>query len=177
VELCRDVAVRFNGLFGPTFVVPEPVIAKAGARVMSLDDPTRKMEKSNPNANSYILLTDPKDVIAKKFARAVTDSGSEVRATPEKPALTNLLTIYSLLAKKSVAQLEDDYAGKQYGVFKKDLADVVIEALTPIQDKMRAYTEDRAQLQNILENGAQRARERARIKVDLAKERIGLKWR
>ncbi len=177
VELCRDVAIRFNGLFGETFVVPKPVIPKVGARIMSLDDPTRKMEKSNPNAGSYILLTDGPDVIKKKLARAVTDSGSEILATPDKPAITNLLTIASALTGKPIPQLQEAYVGKMYGHLKKDLGELVSETLKPIQEKVATYLADPAQLEAILDRGAERARAIAGPTLALAKKRIGLGWK
>ncbi len=177
VELCRDVAIRFNGLFGETFVVPKPVIPKIGARIMSLDDPTKKMAKSNPNPGSYILLTDPPDVIRKKLARAVTDSGTEIKAAADKPAIANLLTIASALSGKAIATLEDEYAGKMYGHLKKDLGELVAETLRPIQEKIATYMADPAQLEAILDRGAERARHIAGPTLARAKQRIGLGWR
>jgi tryptophanyl-tRNA synthetase len=177
VELCRDVATRFNHWFGETFVVPKPVIPKVGARIMALDDPTRKMDKTSPNPGSYILLTDPPDVIRKKFARAVTDSGTEVKADPEKPAITNLLTILSVLSRKTIPELEAEYAGKMYGHLKKDLGEVVVQALAPIQAKVAEYVADPGKLDAVLEDGAARARAIARKKVDQAKRAIGLAYR
>jgi tryptophanyl-tRNA synthetase len=177
VELCRDVALRFNRLFGETFTIPDPVIPKLGARIMSLDDPTRKMEKTNPSPSSYILLTDPADVIRKKIGKAVTDSGTEVVAGPDKPALTNLLTIHSLLSDRPIPEIEAAYAGKGYGHFKKDLGDLVAAALEPIRVKIGEYMADAAALDAVLDRGADRARQIARPMVDLVKRRIGLAWR
>jgi tryptophanyl-tRNA synthetase len=177
VELCRDVALRFNRVFGETFTIPEPVIPKVGARIMSLDDPTRKMDKSNPAPSSYILLTDPPDTIRKKFARAVTDSGAEVSSGPDKPALTNLLTIMSLLSGRTIPELQSAYAGQGYGQFKKDLAELVVDALTPIRTKISEYMTDSSTLERVLDAGAARARAIARPMVDLAKRRTGLDWR
>ena len=121
IELTRDIGARFNARYGETFVLPEPDIKTAGARVMSLEDPTRKMSKSDTNPNAAIALTDDADTIRRKIRRAVTDSGSEVLAAPDKPALTNLLTIYSLLSGEPIPAIETRYAGKGYGAFKSDL--------------------------------------------------------
>jgi len=178
VELCRDIAIRFNRRYGDTFIVPKPVIPKTGARIMSLEDPTRKMEKSNPSAGSYILLTDAPDAIRKKIRRAVTDSGAEVVYQPaEKPALANLLTIYSAMSGETVKAVEHRYAGKGYGDFKKDLAEVVVEGLAPIQEKMKAHMEDPAELDAVLTRGAERARAIARPVMDDVNRRVGLAWR
>jgi tryptophanyl-tRNA synthetase len=177
VELCRDIALRFNRLYGETFTIPEPVIPKLGARIMSLDDPTRKMDKSNPSPSSYILLTDPPEAIQKKIARAVTDSGTEVSSAPDKPALTNLLTIYSLLSGRPIAEIESSYAGKGYGSFKKDLGEVVVGALEPVRAKIARYMDDAATLDRVLDAGAERARAIARPMLDLVKRRMGLAWR
>src|SRR5215203_7403210 len=124
IELTRDVAARFNARYGKTFILPQPDIKTAGARVMSLEDPSRKMSKSDANPNAAIALTDDADTIRRKIRRAVTDSGSEVLAAPDKPALTNLLTIYSLLSEEPISAIEARYSGQGYGVFKSDLAEV-----------------------------------------------------
>lgn len=177
VELCRDIAVRFNHHFGETFVIPEPVISEAGKRIMALDDPTRKMEKSNPNANSYILLTDPADTIRKKIRKAVTDSGSDVVYQPDdKPALANLLTIFSLLSGTPVPSIEEQYSGKGYGDFKKDLAEVVVEALGPLQTRMYEFLES-DRLEATLDAGAERARALAQPVMARVNQRMGLAWR
>ncbi len=139
IELARDVAQRFNRRYGDTFVVPAPDIKTSGARIMSLEDPTRKMSKSAGSAGSYISLTDTDKEITKKIKRAVTDSGSEVRAADDKPAITNLLGIYSLLSDESIPQIEDRYAGKGYGAFKTDLATIVVDAIRPIREKLLDY--------------------------------------
>ncbi|HEY3267947.1 MAG TPA: tryptophan--tRNA ligase [Armatimonadota bacterium] len=178
VEICRDIATRFNHHFGKTFVVPKPVIPKVGARIMSLEDPTRKMEKSNPSSASYILLTDAPDAIRKKIRKAVTDSGSEVVYLPdEKPALANLLTIYSLMAGEPIAAIQERFVGKGYGDFKKELAEVVVEGLAPLQAKMAEYMNDPARLEAVLSGGAERARAIARPVMDRANAAVGLAWR
>lgn len=178
VELCRDIAVRFNHRYGETFTVPKPVISKTGARIMSLEDPTKKMAKSNPSPGSYILLTDSPDTIRKKIRKAVTDSGAEVIYRPdEKPALANLLTIYSLLSGTDIPTLEDRYVGKGYGDFKRDLGDVVVEGIAPLQARMSEYDEDPARLDAILTDGAARARALARPMMDAVNQRVGLAWK
>jgi tryptophanyl-tRNA synthetase len=176
VELCRDIAIRFNHRYGDTLVVPKPVIPKAGARIMSLEDPSRKMEKSNPSAGSFILLTDAPDAIRKKIRKAVTDSGTEVVYSTDKPALANLLTIYSLMSGDSIEAIQERYVGKGYGDFKKDLAEVVVEGLAPLQAKMAGYMESPATLEAILAEGAARARAIARPVVDRVNAAVGLAW-
>lgn len=177
VELCRDIAIRFNHRFGETFVVPKPVIAKVGARIMSLEDPSRKMEKSNPSAGSYILLTDAPDAIRKKIRKAVTDSGAEVVYSADKPALANLLTIYSLMSGDPIKAIQERYVGKGYGDFKKDLAEVVVEGLSPLQTKMAEYIESPAKLETILGDGAARAQAIARPVLARVNAAVGLAWR
>ena len=174
VELTRDIAIRFNARYGETLVVPEPDIKATGARIMSLEDPTKKMSKSDASPNAAIALTDDADTIRRKIRRAVTDSGSEVTAAPGKPALTNLLTIYSLLSDASIQQLEERYAGKGYGDFKRDLAEVVISALAPIQTKLAELDADPAIARAVLTEGANRARARAEDKMAIVRDRVGI---
>jgi tryptophanyl-tRNA synthetase len=174
IELARDVAQRFNRRYGDTFVVPLPDIKASGARIMSLEDPTRKMSKSAGSAGSYIALTDSDNEITKKIKRAVTDSGSEVKAAPDKPALTNLLGIYSLLSNESVAEIEDRYIGKGYGAFKTDLATILVDAIRPIREKLLEYEANPDYAISVLAAGANRARAIAEPKMALTRERMGL---
>ena len=174
IELTRDVGTRFNARYGETFVLPEPDIKPAGARVMSLDDPTKKMSKSSANPNSAIALSDSPDVIRRKFRRAVTDSGSEVVSAPDKPALTNLLTIFSLLSDEPIAAIEARYSGKGYGAFKDDLADIVIATLAPIQARLAELSENPEIARQVLADGAARARGRAVPKMSQVRDRVGL---
>ena len=174
LELTRDVANRFNQRYGDTFVVPKPDIKEAGARIMSLDNPTKKMSKSSGVPASYIALTDRPDEIRKKIKRAVTDSGTEVVAGPDKPALTNLLTIYSLVADEPVASIEARYAGKGYGQFKTDLAEAVVAAIQPIQERLVELEADPDAVRAILAHGAAQARAVAAPKMAKVKERMGL---
>jgi len=173
LELTRDLAERFNNKYGDTFVLPDPYIPKVGGRIMSLQDPTKKMSKSDENQGGFIAILDEPTVIRKKISRAVTDSLNSVRYNPEEqPAISNLLTIYSLFAEKSIQEIEQLYEGKGYGAFKKDLAEVVVEALTPIQTRYKELRESDELLQ-ILRQGAVKAAERANQKVNEVKERMG----
>ncbi len=174
VELTRDIAIRFNNAFGKAFVVPEPIIREGGARVMSLDDPTKKMSKSAGSENSYIAVMDAPDVIRRKIRRAVTDSGSDVRGGAEKPALTNLLDIYAALSGESVEAIETRYEGKGYADFKADLAEVVVEALAPIQSRIRELEADKSYTLDILRTGAERAEAIAARTLAKVRERVGL---
>ncbi|OGL66952.1 tryptophan--tRNA ligase [Candidatus Uhrbacteria bacterium RIFCSPHIGHO2_01_FULL_63_20] len=174
VELARDLAIRFNRDYGETFVVPEPSIRAEGARVMGLDDPTKKMSKSAASAKNYISLLDDEGAILKKVKAAVTDSGAAVRAGEGRPAMTNLLTIYSLVTRRSIKEIENDYLGKGYGDFKADLAEVITLWLKPLQAKIETYLEHEEELVKILDAGAQKARERAERRMKAVRERIGV---
>ena len=160
LELSRDLAERFNRDFGETFKVPEPFIPKAGASIKSLQDPSKKMSKSDENLNGSIFLTDDADTITKKIKRAVTDSGTEISFDGTRPAITNLLTIYQLLSSKSADECVKHFAGSGYGDFKGQLAETVVEFLRPFQDRIKEY--DDASLDGILKRGAERARSIAR---------------
>lgn len=174
VELTRDIAHRFNTRYGDTFVLPKPDIRTEGARIMSLDDPTTKMSKSNPNPNSYIALSDTPDVITKKVKRAVTDSGSDVIATPDKPAVTNLMTIYALLADITLADVQERFAGKGYGAFKSELADIVVASIEPIQTRIQELEASPDHVSTILTQGAERARAIAAAKMEIVRDRMGI---
>lgn len=156
LELTRDLAERFNRDFGQTFVIPDAYIPPVGAKIMSLQEPEKKMSKSDENANGSIFLLDDVDAITKKIKRAVTDSGTEITFDPERPAITNLLTVYQLLTGKKRADCETHFAGKGYGQLKTELAEVVVEFLRPFQQKVKDY--DEATLNNILKSGAEKAR-------------------
>ncbi|MFP4540215.1 MAG: tryptophan--tRNA ligase [Opitutales bacterium] len=161
VELCRDLAQKFNGTYSATFKVPEVDIPKVGARIMSLQEPTRKMSKSDPNQQASIFLTDTPAAIRKKIRSAVTDSGTEVRAAPDKPGVTNLLGILSAATGRGVGELEAEFAGQQYGPFKEAVAEAVVALLAPIQERYFALREDKAQLDKVLQEGAAVAQKRA----------------
>jgi tryptophanyl-tRNA synthetase len=172
LELTRDVAVRFNRDYGETFRVPEPFIPKVGARIMSLSDPAKKMAKSDENPNASIALLDDAETIKRKFKRAVTDSGTEIRFDETKPALKNLLTIYQLLTGKTPPEIEGHFAGKGYAQLKGELADVVVEFLRPYQERVRGISDE--ELDRILEMGRERASGVARRTIAEVKARLGL---
>jgi tryptophanyl-tRNA synthetase len=174
IELARDIAQRFNGRYDGGLVVPQPDIKKDGARIMSLDDPTRKMSKSVGGPNSCIYLVDDADTITRKIKRAVTDSGSTVEATPDKPALTNLLTIYSLFSGESIETIVQRYEGKGYGAFKSELAEVVVNGLAPIQQRLVDLNGDPSYARNVLSEGADRARETAVRTMERVRGRMGI---
>ena len=174
LELMRTLARRFNHLYGETFVVPEPMILEAGARIMALDDPTQKMSKSSPVPASYIALLDAPDTILRKIRRAKTDSGTEIVASPEKPAITNLLEIYAVMAGKSITELEEQYEGRGYGELKKDLAEVLVEALSPIRERALELLDDTRELDELLEAGAEKARKVASSTLHDAWAKMGL---
>jgi tryptophanyl-tRNA synthetase len=174
IELMRDLAIRFNSMFGKTFVVPEAWVPKAGARIMALDDPLQKMSKSAPRPNSKILLVDPPDLIVKKVKSAVTDSGSEVKAAADKPALTNLLTILSVVEGVSVSDIENRFTGSGYGAFKKVLADAVVEWLAPVRERFEERMRDPGETARQLGEGADKAREVAVKVMAEVRPRVGL---
>jgi tryptophanyl-tRNA synthetase len=174
VELTRDLAERFNNAFGKAFVVPEPIIRTEGKRVMSLDDPAKKMSKSAGSENSYIAVMDAPDVIRRKIRRAVTDSGTGVTSGPDKPALTNLLEIYSILAGDPIPDIEARYEGKGYADFKTDLAEIVVDALVPIQERIRELEADKSYTLEVLKTGAERAEAIAGRTLAKVRERVGL---
>jgi tryptophanyl-tRNA synthetase len=175
VELTRDVAIRFNNTFGETLVVPEPDIKPVGARIMSLEDPLKKMSKSDPSPASRIELHDSASEIRKKIRRAVTDSDSEVRFDREtKPAISNLLSIYSLMSGEPIPEIEERYAGNGYGDFKGELADLVVEQLAPLQQRLRELTEAPQEVIRILDEGAEQARSLASAKMERVREAIGV---
>jgi tryptophanyl-tRNA synthetase len=172
VELARDLAKRFNSQFGEVFKIPEAVIQKDSARIMGLDDPMKKMSKSAGAAN-YIALTDEINIAKKKIMRAVTDSGKEIKYDKtDKPAITNLLNIYSLLVKKSIKDIEKKYEGKGYGDFKKGLAEVVAEFLNQFQTKYNSFSDE--EVKEILKEGAERARPMAENTLKSVKEKLGV---
>lgn len=174
IELMRDLAIRFNGAFGDTFVVPEAWVEKSGARIMALDDPTQKMSKSAPRPGSKILLVDSPDKILKKIKSAVTDSGSEVRAAEDKPALTNLLTILSVIEGTPIPELEERFAGSGYGDFKKTLGEAVVEWLAPVRERYEERLSDMGETERVLSEGAAKAREIASGVMAEVRTRVGL---
>ena len=173
-ELTRDIAIRFNNLYGETFKVPEPYIPKVGARIMSLMNPTSKMSKSDPQG--CVFLLDSPEEIARKFKRAVTDSDTEncVRYAPgEKPGVANLMNIYSSVTGKSFEEIEKEFQGQGYGVFKSAVGDAVIEALRPVREEAQRIIADKAYLQQVYTQGAQKASAVARKTLRKVYQRIG----
>ena len=160
LELTRDLAERFNRDFGETFKIPDGFIPPVGAKILSLAEPEKKMSKSDENASGSIFLLDEPDVVTKKIKRAVTDSGTEIKFDESRPAISNLLTIYHLLTEKSIEESEAHFAGKGYGQFKSELAEVVVEFLRPYQERVKGF--DDAGLEKILKEGAEKARGIAR---------------
>lgn len=175
LELTRDICSRMNKKFKNLFTFPEPFIGKQGARIMGLDDPTVKMSKSASSELNYISLLDSPDVIRKKIKKAVTDSEPTVRYDEKnKAAISNLLTIYSELTAQPIKKIVELYAGKGYGDFKKDLGDVIVESLTPLQKKIQQYLSDKSQLRDILKKGAEQARDLAQPTINEVRRQLGL---
>jgi tryptophanyl-tRNA synthetase len=172
LELTRDLAIRFNRDYGETFRVPEPFIPKVGARIMSLSDPTKKMSKSDDDVNGSVMLLDDADTIQRKFKRAVTDSGTEIKFDKSRPAITNLLTIFQLLTGQSPDQIEALFADKGYAQLKQQLAAATIEFLRPLQERVRAI--DDGELATILDSGREKAQQLARPTLEAVMERMGI---
>ena len=174
LEFTRDIAMRFNSRYGETFKIPEPYIPQAGARVMSLQDPTKKMSKSDENANAYISILDDRAVIMNKFKRAVTDSETEIVYREGKDGINNLITIYSVLTGKTVAEVESEFAGKGYGDFKMAVGEVVADALAPIRENFAKYSKDKAELERLASAGAERAYSISIRTLKKAMRKVGL---
>lgn len=172
LELTRDIAERLNRDFGETFVVPEPFIPPVGANILSLQDPTKKMSKSDADVNGSILLLDDADTILKKLKKAVTDSGTEIKFDESRPAINNLLTIYQLMTNKTPEECEANFVGKGYGHFKSETAEAIIEFLKPFQENAKSYTD--AELNEILKNGAEKARTIARETLQDVYAKMGI---
>ena len=174
VELTRDVAQRFNARYSDTFVVPETLLNKAGQSIKSLQDPSAKMSKSDPNDNALISLSDDADTIRRKLRRAVTDSDTCVRHGADKPAITNLLNIYTLCSGMTVADAEKQFEGKGYGEFKDAVADAVISVVAPIQAEQKRLLNDKAYLEGVLKTGAERASHIASKTLSKVYRKVGL---
>jgi tryptophanyl-tRNA synthetase len=172
LELTRDLAIRFNRDYGETFRIPEAFIPKVGARIMSLADPTNKMSKSDDDANGCVRLLDDADSIQRKFRRAVTDSGTDIKFDASRPAITNLLTIFQLLTGRSPEQVEAHFANKGYAQLKQELADATIAFLEPLQKRVQAI--DSEELTAILEKDAAKAREISGATLQMVKEKMGI---
>jgi tryptophanyl-tRNA synthetase len=174
VELARDAAQRFNNFYGNIFTLPEPQIAEVGARIMGLDDPTKKMSKSEESPNHAIALLDKPDVIRARIMRATTDSLKEIRFDEKRPGIYNLLTIYQIFTGEKKQDIEARFDGKGYGDFKKALAEVVIEGLRPLQERYHRLTADPATIDAILAEGAAKARPLAQKMLAKVQKAVGL---
>lgn len=157
LELARDIASRFNTVCSETFKIPEPYIPKTGARIMSLADPSKKMSKSDENKNAFVTILDEKDVIIKKFKRAVTDSDSSVRYSEDKPGISNLMSIYSAAAGKTYDEIEREFDGKGYGTFKEAVGESVADMLSPVRENFKRFSEDKTYLETCYTEGARNA--------------------
>ncbi len=173
LELTRDVAESFNSRFGETFKIPEPFIPKLGARIMSLQDPTKKMSKSDGNEKNYIAVLDDPKKIMKKVKSAVTDSGSEIKFEEDNKGIANLMTIYSALSGNSMEEIESEFAGKMYGHLKVGLGELICETFKPVQEKYADLLNNREYLHGLMRANAEKAAERAAATVAKVYERVG----
>ena len=174
LEFTRDVAERFNGLYGNVFRVPDAYITKSGARIMSLQEPTKKMSKSDTNVNAFISILDEPNVIINKFKRAVTDSETTVCFREGKDGINNLMSIYSTITGAALEKIEGDFAGKGYGDFKSAVGEVVVEELRPVRERFKTLMADKAELERIYRLGAERASHIAQRTLDKVKKKVGL---
>ena len=173
LEIARDIAIRFNNIYGDVFTVPDAYIPKAGARVKSLQDPSKKMSKSDDNANAWVAILDSKDDIIRKFKRAVTDSDNEIRMTEDKPGISNLITIYSAVTEKSADEVEREFSGKGYGEFKLAVGEAVTDTLAPVKQKHDEIIKDKKMLEQLYRQGAEKAERVARKTYFKAMKKVG----
>ncbi len=174
VEICRDIAARFNGIYGDVFKLPEPYIGKVGARIMSLQTPENKMSKSDPDPNGCVYMMDKPEDIARKFKRAVTDCDACVRYdVKEKPGISNLMQIYSVATGHSFEEIEREFAGRGYGDFKAAVGDAVIELLRPVREETERLVKDKAYLETVYRAGAERAEHTANKTLRKVYKKIG----
>lgn len=173
LELSRDIAERFNNLYSPTFNIPEPYIGEKGAKIMDLQDPLKKMSKSSDNSNSYILIMDSPQSIRKKINRAVTDSIGEVKYNDNQLGIKNLINIYSIITKMSIKEIEAKYEGLGYAQFKKDLGEIIVSELEPIQAKVKELLADKAYLEDVYKKGAEKAKYKSNKMLRKMKKKVG----
>ena len=173
VEICRDIAERFNQVFPDTFTIPEPVIPQQGMKIMSLAEPTKKMSKSDENVNAVVYILDDRDTIIRKFKRAVTDSDTVVRFADGKDGINNLMTIYSTFTGKTFDEIEREFDGKGYGDFKLAVGEVCADALAPVQEKYKCFINDKAQLEAQMKKGAEEASYVARRTLSKVQKKLG----
>lgn len=175
LEITRDIAERFNGIYGDTFTVPEAYIPKIGAKIMSLQEPEKKMSKSDENENSFVFILDSEDAILRKFKRAVTDSEREIRYDEvNKPGVSNLISIYSAVTNKSFGDIEKEFEGRSYGDLKEVVGQSVAEILKPIQQKYNEFSSDKDYLNSILKENSEKAAYMARKTLSKVYRKIGL---
>ena len=173
LEIARDIATRFNNIYGDVFKIPEPYIPKAGARIMSLQDPSKKMSKSDDNANSWVAILDDKDTVIRKFKRAVTDSEACVRFCEAQPGISNLITIYSTVTGKSIPEVEKEFEGKGYGDFKLAVGEAVADTLAPIKTRYDEIIKDKKALEVLYREGSEKAEKVARKTYFKAMKKVG----
>ncbi|MBP5236434.1 MAG: tryptophan--tRNA ligase [Clostridia bacterium] len=173
VELARDIAIRFNTIYSDTFVVPEPSIIKTGHKIMSLAEPEKKMSKSDSNENAVVRILDTKDTIIRKFRRAVTDSGSEIRFAEGKDGINNLITIYCAFTGKTVEETENEFSGMGYAEFKAAVGEVCADSLAPVQEMFAKYSSDKGFLESVMKRGAEEASYSARKTLSKVKRKVG----
>lgn len=173
LELARDVATRFNGIYGDVFTIPEPYIAKTGARVMSLQDPTKKMSKSDENLNAWVAILDKPEDIMRKFKRAVTDSEAKVCVGEGKDGINNLIAIYSAITGKTADQIAAEFEGKGYGDFKTAVGEAVVEELRPIREEYEKIITDKGEIERIYKQGAEKAEYLARRTLGKVMKKTG----
>lgn len=174
LEITRDIAERFNRIYGEVFTIPEPYFGKKGAKIMSLQDPSRKMSKSDENANATILLLDDTDTIIRKFKRAVTDSGNEVRYAADKPGISNLMEIYGAVEGKTYEEIEREFDGKGYGDFKLAVGEVVASLLKPLQERYAQLMQDKAYIERMIKQNDEKAAYYASKTLRKVQKKIGL---
>lgn len=173
IEITRDVAERFNSIYGDVFTIPEPYFGKQGAKIMSLQEPEKKMSKSDENPNASIYLMDDKDSIIRKFKRAVTDSDNEIRSSEDKPGIRNLIDIYGIATGKTVAETEQEFANSGYGDFKLAVGEAVAAMLQPIQDKYAELQKDKDYIDNIIKSNADKANYYATKTLRKVQKKVG----
>ena len=174
LEITRDIAERFNHIYGDVFTIPEPYIGKKGAKIMSLQEPTKKMSKSDENVNATILLLDDTDTIIRKFKRAVTDSESEVRYAEEKPGISNLMDIYSAVTGKTYEEIEKEFAGKGYGDFKLAVGETVADHLKPLQNRYEELMKDKGYIESMIKMNDEKAAYYASKTLRKVQKKVGL---
>ena len=173
LEITRDIAQRFNGIYGDVFAVPEPYIGKAGAKIMSLQDPSKKMSKSDENTNASIYLMDDPDTIIRKFKRAVTDSEGQIVYCEEQPGIRNLIDIYSACTGKTPEQVEAEFAGKGYGEFKMAVGEAVVDVLKPLQDRFHDLSQNKDYIDSVIKNNAEKASYYANKTLRKVQKKVG----